>query len=373
MTHPADAGAAGTGAVDAGAPGLEAAGPEPLRLVCPQCRADLADLPGLAAGEARLDCSGCGRSYPVVAGIADLRIWSDRYLDLEGDRQKARDLASMDRLSFAELVAEYWRRTPEVPAHLAARYAATACAGRQRADVHLDHLGRPGPGDRVLDVGCGTGALVEAAAARGATAVGVDIALRWLVIARRRLQAAGVEAGLVAADGALLPFRLASFDLTTCVESLEHAADPRSLLQSCLLSVRPGGQVHVVTANRHSLAPDPTVGLWGVGYIPRRWSSAYVRHRRNTRYQFMRTLSPSELRAMVGLRHDVSVGPAPLPPVPDDAGGGRRRLQDLYEWARRWPPARRPLTAVTPFLEISGTLAPPTPPTPSTSPAARPS
>lgn len=324
-------------------------------LVCPVCRADLA-----TAGS-QLECSRCPRAYPVVAGIPDLRLWPDRYLSLEADRRKAEVLASQDHLTFAELVADYWRRTPEVPAELAARYTATAIAGRDRAKWYLDHLGLPALGNRVLDVGCGTGALVEVAAQRGASAVGVDIALRWLVIARRRLQEAGVEAALVAADGALLPFRLPSFDLTICMESLEHTPDPRALLQSCLLSVRPGGHVYVITGNRHSLAPDPAVGLWGLGFLPRRWAVAYVRHRRHTRYQFMRTMSPSDLRAMIGLRSDVEVRPAVLPPVPEDGGAGRRRLQDLYERARCWPPVRRPLTAVTPFLEVSGTMGPGSP------------
>lgn len=315
-------------------------------LACPWCRQPLTD-----TGD-RLLCGPCPRTYPVVAGIPDLRVRPDRYLDLEEDRRKARELAALDHLGFEELVEAYWSRTPEVPAELAARYARTARAGTRRGEAVLDRLGVPGPGDRVLDVGCGTGGLVEAAARRGAAAVGVDVALRWLVVARRRLDEAGLTARLVAADGAVLPFPSASFDLTTCIETLEHTADQRGLLQSCLLSVGPGGTGYLVTANRFSLAPEPTVGLWGVGYLPRSWATAYVRRRRATRYQFFRAVSAGELRAMAGPTSQVRIGPAPLPPPGDQASGAERAVRQAYERLRASAPARPPLAAVAPFIEL---------------------
>ena len=326
-------------------------GDTPPSLVCSLCRVDLP----APAGEA-IGCPGCGRRWPVVAGIPDLRVTSDRYLDLTADRAKAEALAALDGLSFAELVEEYWRRTPEVPPELAARYTANVLAGVARADWHLDQLGRPLAGATLLDVGCGTGALVEAAARRGAVAVGVDIALRWLVVARRRLEEAGLDARLVAADGVLLPFHGDTFDVVTCVDTLEHTADARGLLQSALLSVRDGGRFHLVTANRFSLAPEPTVGLWGLGYLPRRWTAAYVRRRRSTRYQFVRPRSGAELRAFVGLRDDVIVGAAALPPAHDGRSPARRAAEAVYDRARRTPAGRRALTAVAPFLQVSGTV-----------------
>lgn len=48
----------------------------------------------------------------------------------------------------------------------------------------------PGPGHHVLDVGCGTGVLVERATADGATAVGVDISPAMVAAARDRVPAA---------------------------------------------------------------------------------------------------------------------------------------------------------------------------------------
>lgn len=323
-------------------------------LVCPICRGELARQP---SGSVR--CGPCRCTYPEVAGIPDLRVGSDRYISLEEDRAKAERLAERDDLSFTDLVAEYWRLTPEVPSALAARYRATASDAVRRATAFLDgeSAAAPGSGDAVLDVGCGTGGLVVAAARRGADVTGVDLALRWLVVARRRCQDEGVEARLVAADGALLPFRGASFDRTYSLATVEHAADQRGLLQSCLLSVRPGGYAHLVVANRFSLAPEPVTGLLGVGCLPRRLAVPYVRRRRRTRYQFVRPLSPSELRSLIGLRDDVSVGPGPLPTPPHGAARPRQLVQASYERLRCRRLARAPLTWFGPFLEVTGRVS----------------
>jgi SAM-dependent methyltransferase len=196
--------------------------------------------------------------------------------------------------------------------------------------------------------------MVLAAARRGARAVGVDIALRWLVIARRQLAEAGVDAPLFAADGAMLPFRAATFDVTTSIETLEHAADQRALLHACLSSVRPGGQVLIVTANRYSVAPEPNVRLWLVGYLPRRWMDGYVRRRRGTRYQFFRAVSAGELRGMIGPRTDVRVGHGPLPPPPRDAPRTRLGVYAVYERALASPFVGRFLGSLGPFLSVTG-------------------
>lgn len=50
----------------------------------------------------------------------------------------------------------------------------------------------PGPGDRVVDVGCGAGTLLAATVERGAAAVGVDVSPAMVDAARRRVPAATV-------------------------------------------------------------------------------------------------------------------------------------------------------------------------------------
>jgi len=315
-------------------------------LVCPACRCTLADR------SESLRCPTCGREYPVVAGIPDLRLGGDRYLSVDDDRAKARALDEVPG-GFADVLRAYWERTPEVPPQLAERYVASALAGVQRGDRHLERLGVSA--GSLLDVGCGTGGLLVAAAARGCSAVGIDVALRWLVVARRRLAESGVDATLVAADGALPPFRAGSFSTVCCIEVVEHATDQRALVHWCRALAEPGGHSYVVTANRFSLAPEPTIGLVGVGWLPRAWAPGYVRRRRATRYQYFRAPSCGELRSWTATAdcggRGVRIEPAVLPG--SERAPATRRVAELgYEAVRRARAPRWLLRHVGPYLEV---------------------
>ena len=260
-------------------------------------------------------------------------------------------LAAHRDLPFPELLRRYWQMTPQVPSDLAERYVSIALDGHRRGAAFLEDADIDCEGASLLDVGCGTGGLLEAAARQGARAIGVDVALRWLVVARRRLEQAGVDVPLVAADGAMLPFRAGTFDITVSVETLEHSEDQRGLLHSCLASVRPGGTCRLVVANRFSLAPETTVRLWGLGFLPRRWAPAYVRWRRATRYQFVRPISSTELQAMLGPRSSAVVVPGPLPFPGPDAGRLELAVRRLYRRASRSPLAAL-VAPIAPFLEV---------------------
>lgn len=296
-----------------------------------------------------MGCDGCHRAFPVVAGIPDLRLQGDAYLSLEEDRAKALALASTPG-SFETVLRAYWASTPEVPPALAERYVGSALDGMRRADRHLDRLGPiDGP---LLDIGCGTGGLLVAAARRGVTVTGTDIALRWLVVARRRLEEQEIDATLVAADGALLPFCKGGFGTVCCIEVLEHAQRQRSLLHSAQAATSESGRTYVVTANRFSLAPEPTVGLWAVGYLPRPWATRYVRRRRATRYQHFHALGRRELRAMLDDDRDGKVRPAVLPAPPLGAPQVHLLADRLYERLRRAQAIAPILGAVAPYLEV---------------------
>src|SRR5688500_11727609 len=70
----------------------------------------------------------------------------------------------------------------------------------------------PRPGERVLDVGCGTGNAALAVARAGADVVGVDPAPRLLEVTRSRAAADGLAVELVEGDAVALPFDDDAFD-----------------------------------------------------------------------------------------------------------------------------------------------------------------
>jgi SAM-dependent methyltransferase len=94
-----------------------------------------------------------------------------------------------------------------------------------------------------LDVGCGTGALLERAArAHPARFVGLDLSLEMLEAARRKL---GPRAGLVAGSAARLPFRSRAFDLVVSTSALHHWHEPEAGLSEIRRVLRTGGRVAI--------------------------------------------------------------------------------------------------------------------------------
>jgi SAM-dependent methyltransferase len=113
-------------------------------------------------------------------------------------------------------------------------------------------------GDRVLDVGCGSGRhTCEAFRFPRVTAVGADRNPADLKEARNRLrfhEQVGAHGGgrwaLLAADARHLPFATAAFDAVICAEVLEHIPDHRAAAAEIVRVLRPGG-ILVVSVPRY--------------------------------------------------------------------------------------------------------------------------
>jgi len=124
----------------------------------------------------------------------------------------------------------------------------------------------PRPGDRVLDVGCGTGtALVQLARAVGpdGTAVGIDIADGMCRKSRAKLAAAGLDQGLVVVgDGERLPVRDDAFDAVFGSFVLELFDTPALpiVLAEWRRVLAPAGRLCVVSLSRRG--GGPTVALY---------------------------------------------------------------------------------------------------------------
>jgi len=103
------------------------------------------------------------------------------------------------------------------------------------------------PGERVLDVGCGTGAtLIPFAAAVGPQghATGVDISAPMLARARERVAEQGLtNVTLMLADAQVHGFEPASFDLVTSRFGVMFFADPVAAFRNLCGALRPGGRL----------------------------------------------------------------------------------------------------------------------------------
>jgi SAM-dependent methyltransferase len=102
----------------------------------------------------------------------------------------------------------------------------------------------PAPGRRVLDVGCGAGALSLAAAKRGAFALGVDISAPLVDAARARAgRAASARAQFVQADAQTHEFEPEGFDALVSRFGVMFFADPVAAFRNLRSAVRPGGRL----------------------------------------------------------------------------------------------------------------------------------
>jgi ubiquinone/menaquinone biosynthesis C-methylase UbiE len=98
-------------------------------------------------------------------------------------------------------------------------------------------------GDRVLDVACGSGNALIAAARRGCAVTGVDYVPELLTIARTRARAEALDVALVEGDAEALPFADASFDRVLSVVGVMFAPDQVRAAAELLRVCRPGGTV----------------------------------------------------------------------------------------------------------------------------------
>jgi ubiquinone/menaquinone biosynthesis C-methylase UbiE len=101
-------------------------------------------------------------------------------------------------------------------------------------------------GARILEIGCGTGAVSRTLARRfeGCEVVGIDPGALFIERARRRAE--GIEGLLfVVGDGRQLPFEDSSFDAVVCHTTLCHVPCPERVLAEALRVARPSGWLAV--------------------------------------------------------------------------------------------------------------------------------
>ena len=121
----------------------------------------------------------------------------------------------------------------------AAQQAARATALAERLESLLPLRG----GERVLDVGCGAGALAYAVAPAAREVVAIDSDAQMVEVARANAPAnVRVELG----DGERLPFEDGEFDVAATLRTLHHTLHPGRLVAELVRVTTAGGVVFVV-------------------------------------------------------------------------------------------------------------------------------
>jgi ubiquinone/menaquinone biosynthesis C-methylase UbiE len=104
------------------------------------------------------------------------------------------------------------------------------------------------PGDRLLDIGCGSGApAIRLATAHHLDVVGISVSGRQVELANERAASAGLADRLSfeLADAMNLPYPDESFDLVWALESLHHMPDRWHVIRQAARVLRPGGRMAI--------------------------------------------------------------------------------------------------------------------------------
>ncbi len=126
------------------------------------------------------------------------------------------------------------------------------------------------PGERLLDVGCGAGAVlgVIGQAFPGLALAGIDLVPEQVAYARDHLERLGLAADLRSGDARALPWADGSVDHVYMMWFLEHVGDPRPFLAEARRVLAPGGTITINETDYsmfHVWPPDPELEYLGAG------------------------------------------------------------------------------------------------------------
>ncbi|MDT8332241.1 metalloregulator ArsR/SmtB family transcription factor [Roseomonas gilardii] len=159
-----------------------------------------------------------------------------------------------DRRAAARLAAERAREASETFQRQGSDWDEMRALGLPAAGIEAALLealpARPG---RLLDIGTGTGRLLELAAGRAENALGVDASRAMLALARARLAERGLaqRCAVRQADMYRLPIADGSFDTVTLQMVLHYAEDPAAVLAEAARVLAPGGRLLIADLAPH--------------------------------------------------------------------------------------------------------------------------
>jgi SAM-dependent methyltransferase len=244
-----------------------------------------------------------------------------RYAHLEaGDYVRCRRCATVfadPRPSDAVLVSRLDEFAPDTSGDTPGALEAMVDGERWKLDLVVP-ASPPAQRPRLLDVGCGSGAFVAAAARAGYDAEGHDLAPKVAAAAGARWSRP-VHTGELRT---LATERPAAFDVVTMWDALEHAVSPRDLLADVARLLAPGGRVFVLSPNSHGVSARTLRGRW--------WAFGP-----NDHLVLFSGDALAEALRDAGLTVDVVTTRSLSPPYPPEDADPRRPLMRVYDVVAR--------------------------------------
>jgi ArsR family transcriptional regulator len=167
------------------------------------------------------------------------------------------EVLAADRRQAARVLAERARAATVTFERKGAEWDEMGALGLPADAVEAALLGLLPQGNlgRALDIGTGTGRLLELLAPRLASGLGVDASRAMLALARARLARPGLtHCAVRLADMYRLPLPDGGFDLVLLHMVLHHAEDPAAALAEAARVLRPGGRLLLVDLAPHDNA-----------------------------------------------------------------------------------------------------------------------
>jgi ubiquinone/menaquinone biosynthesis C-methylase UbiE len=168
------------------------------------------------------------------------------------DAAIAADLVALERVrkARAEAAAAYLSAHADELATVSALHVAEAEVER----AMLELIAGEGPIGRLLDIGTGTGRILELLAPHSERSIGLDVDHDILVLARAALSDAELsQASVRQGDLRRPPFEAASFDVAVMHHVLHLLDDPGEAIADAARLLRPGGRLLVVDFAAHEL------------------------------------------------------------------------------------------------------------------------
>lgn len=148
----------------------------------------------------------------------------------------------------------------------------------------------------VLDIGCSAGIITHYLSKRFKHVIGIDIDAHAIDIAKRHYQGGNIQYLVTDIDQA--GFGRQCFDLIICNSVLEHVPDQRKFIDSIDALLKRGGICFVSVPNKYTPLKEPHYDLYFLSWLPRLFSSYYLRLAGKGDYYYETPLSYWRLRRL---------------------------------------------------------------------------